>query len=62
MLKIRLQGTKEDIKWFMKLMKRDKRYEVGSVSDIYDNSGTRRYKRAYADIYRKGDIKIRFID
>ena len=28
MLKIRLQGTKNDIRWFVRLLQRDKRFEV----------------------------------
>jgi len=32
MLKIRLQGTKNDIRWFVRLLQRDKRFEVNNVS------------------------------
>ena len=58
MLKIRLQGTRKDIKWFMKMLEKDKRFVLGSVSDIYDNNGTFRYKRLYADIFRNDEEVI----
>ncbi len=32
MLKIRLQGTKNDIRWFVRLLQRDKRFELNNVS------------------------------
>jgi len=32
MLKIRLQGTKNDIRWFVRLLQRDKRFDVNNVS------------------------------
>ena len=39
MLKIRLQGTKNDIRWFVRLLQRDKRFEVNNVSTFFDNVG-----------------------
>ena len=47
MLKIRLQGTKNDIRWFVRLLQRDKRFEVNNVSTFFDNVGTDKYKRVY---------------
>lgn len=32
MLKIRLQGTKNDIRWFVRLLQRDKRFELNIMS------------------------------
>ena len=52
MLKIRIQGTTNEIKWFMKILRRDKRFSMLNISDIFNNKGTARYKRAYAEIYR----------
>ena len=40
MLKIRLQGTKNDIRWFVRLLQRDKRFDVNNVSTFFDNVGT----------------------
>lgn len=41
MLKIRLQGTTNDIKWFKKILERDKRINVLDVSEPYANKGTK---------------------
>lgn len=53
MLKVRLQGTKNDIRWFLKLLGRDKRFEVENTSTFFSNKGTDKYKRLYTEIYRK---------
>ena len=53
MIKIRLQGTKNDIRWLVRLFQRDKRFEVQNVSTFFDNVGTDKYKRVYAEIHRK---------
>lgn len=53
MLKIRLQGTKNDIRWFVRLLQRDKRFDVNNVSTFFDNVGTDKYKRVYAEVSRK---------
>lgn len=52
MLKVRLMGTTNDIKWYRKLMERDKRIRLLSASDIYSNQGTNRFHRMYAEIER----------
>ena len=53
MLKIRLQGTKNDIRWFVRLLQRDKRFDVNNVSTFFDNVGIDKYKRVYAEVSRK---------
>lgn len=53
MLKVRLQGTRNDIKWFLKLLGRDSRFKLMNTSEILDNKGTVKYKRAYTEIYRE---------
>ena len=50
MLKIRLQGTTNDIKWFQKILQRDKRINVLEMSEKYANKGTNKYFRVYAEI------------
>ncbi len=50
MLKIRLQGTKNDIKWFNKILERDNRIKVLRVSELYTNKGTKKYLREYAEV------------
>lgn len=53
MLKLRMQGTKEEIKEFSGLLDGDPRIEVIQRSDIYSNKGTTKYFRMYADIIQK---------
>ena len=50
MLKIRLQGTTNDIKWFRKILERDKRIELLSISETFPNKGTKKYFRVYAEV------------
>lgn len=50
MLKVRLQGTTNDIKWFKKILERDKRIHVLQISEAFANKGTRKYYRVYADV------------
>ena len=35
MLKVRLMGTKNDIKWFGKILQRNPKIEVTEFSDLY---------------------------
>ena len=52
MLKIRLMGTKSDITWFQKILRRSKKIEVLEISELYSNKGTRKYYRAYAQVQK----------
>lgn len=58
MLKIRLQGTTNDIKWFKKLLDRDKRINVLQVSESFANKGTNKYYRVYADVEKVRNTKV----
>ena len=53
MLKIRLQGTTNDIKWFKKILERDKRISVLQISEAFANKGTRKYYRVYAEVEKE---------
>ena len=55
MLKIRLQGTTNDIKWFLKILKRDKRFYMNTPSNPQEIKGTKKYKRVYTEVYRDGE-------
>ena len=55
MLKIRIQGTKSDIRWFIKILQADKRFCVENTSTFFDNFGTKKYKRVYTEIFRNKD-------
>lgn len=59
MLKIRLQGTTNDIKWFRKILERDKRIELLSISEPFPNKGTKKYFRVYAEVkkHQKDSMK-----
>ena len=43
MLKIRLQGTVRDIRWFKRLLEKHPEIRVIQVSEIFSNKGTNRY-------------------
>ena len=50
MLKIRLMGTKNDIKWFSKMLERSKKIRVLQISEMYNNKGTNKYYRTYVEV------------
>lgn len=52
MLKIRLQGTTKDLKWFLKMLARDKRFVANKPSEPMDIKGSNKYKRVYTEIFR----------
>lgn len=53
MLKVRLMGTKNDIKWFSKFLGKSKNISVLQISEPYANKGTNRYYRVYAEVEKK---------
>lgn len=53
MIKLRIQGTSNDLKWFKKVIERNKKINVRSFSDLLPNKGTKKYFRLYADVDRK---------
>ena len=50
MLKIRLQGTVRDIRWFKRLLEKHPEIRVLQMSEIFSNKGTNRYFRSYAEV------------
>lgn len=52
-LKIRLQGTKKELRWFLKGMERDSRYEVENISTFKPCDGDARLRRLYVNVRRK---------
>ncbi len=56
MLKVRLMGTKNDIKWFKKILQRTPKLEVTEFSELFPNKGTNRFYRAYVEV-EKNNIK-----
>jgi hypothetical protein len=53
MLKIRIQGSKQEIRWFLKGMERDSRYETANVSTFKPCDGEPRFRRLYVNVKRK---------
>ena len=53
MLKIRLQGTKNDIVWFRKIIERNPKIEVIEFSKLFSNKGTKKFYRVYVEIKKK---------
>lgn len=58
MVKIRLQGTKNDIKRTRRLIERNRDLIVISTSEVYENKGTTKYYRQYVDVIFKYDKPI----
>ena len=54
MLKVRLMGTKNDIKWFGKILQRNPKIEVTEFSDMFPNKGTKKYYRTRSEERRVG--------
>ena len=53
MLKVRLSGTKKELRWFLKKMQRDCRWQVRNISNFSSIERTNgKYKRLYVDVYR----------
>lgn len=50
MIKLRVQGTKKDIRSFIRILMNSPGIKLGESSEIYSNKGTDRYFRWYADI------------
>lgn len=57
MLKVRLMGTKNDIKWFQRLLLRNPKVEVMEFSDHYENKGTKRFYRVYAEVRKTNTVE-----
>ena len=51
-IKMRLQGTKNDIRWFLKVLEKDKRFDLVDTSDFYQIKTSNRFKRLYTNVYR----------
>ncbi|MBO5353032.1 MAG: hypothetical protein J6J42_02420 [Lachnospiraceae bacterium] len=58
MLKLRMMGTKTDIKWFKDILKKNPEVEVLQTSEPYENKGTNKYYRAYAEVEKKSEKNV----
>ncbi len=57
MVKVRLQGTKEDMEWFVKQMELLSQVKIIQSSEVFSNKGTNRYFRRYLELERLADKK-----
>ena len=55
MLKIRLQGTTNDIKWFRKILERNNKIKLLHFSEPFANKGTKKYFRVYVEVEKNRD-------
>ena len=53
MLKIRLQGTPEDIKWFRGILEKQPEVKITEFSDLFKNIGTNKYFRTYVEVEKE---------
>lgn len=57
MIKIRIQGTKDDIKWLEKELSTLKKLNITESSDCYRNQGTNKYFRKYMEVEKHENVK-----
>ena len=50
MLKVRLMGTTNEIKWFKKMMERNKRIHLLNNSEILSIRNSKKFRRMYMEI------------
>lgn len=50
MLKIRMQGTPKDLKWFRRLLEGSQEIRMMRVSEAFANKGTKNFFRMYAEV------------
>ena len=55
MIKVRMQGTKEDMEWLEKQLRKDPAVLITESSQAFQNKGTNRYYRKYLEINRKNE-------
>lgn len=57
MVKVRLQGTKEDMEWLEKQMEQIPNVQITESSDLFSNKGTNKYFRKYLEIEKTATVK-----
>lgn len=55
MLKLRMMGTKRDLGWFKSILNKIPDVKVVQISEPYENKGTNRYYRVYAEVEKKSE-------
>ena len=57
MVKMRLQGTKEDMEWLEKQMEQIPNVQITESSELFSNKGTNKYFRKYLEIEKTATVK-----
>ena len=57
MLKIRLQGTDQEIEWFKEILLVIPQIKVREFSELYPNKGTKKYFRVYSEIDKADEVE-----
>ncbi len=53
MIKVRIMGLPNELKWFMKQMDRHRRIEVSNISDRLPVEHSKKYKRIHFEVEKK---------
>lgn len=53
MVKVRLQGTKEDMEWLESQLRDCQHVNITESSETYGNKGTNKYFRKYLEVSKK---------
>ena len=57
MVKVRLQGTKEDMEWLEKQMEQIPNVQITESSELFSNKGTNKYFSKYLEIEKTATVK-----
>ena len=57
MIKVRMQGTKEDMEWLEEQLKKEPEVLITESSQAFQNKGTNRYYRRYLEIDKQESNK-----
>ena len=50
-------GTKNDIKWFRKILERNPKVEVTEFSEMFSNKGTKKFYRVYVEVEKRNAVR-----
>lgn len=50
MIKVRFQGTKQEILWIISVLKQSEEFKIIDVSKPFSNKGTEKYFRVYGNL------------
>ena len=57
MVKVRLQGTKEDMEWLEEQLAQLPNVQITESSELFSNKGTNKYFRKYLEIEKTATVK-----